>query len=892
MSNKKATLKINNSIVEFSEGQTILEVAKDAGIYIPTLCYIEGLTPYGGCRLCIVKVEGMRHYPPACTTPASKNMNIITKDEELQELRREVMKLILSEHPYSCLVCDNRNTCEEMRLSKDKAGRMLGCFSCFKKEVCEVREIVDYLGIDDIPYKMVYKNYPVKKEDPFIMMDYNLCILCGKCVRICNELRGIGAINFKNRGHDTCVSTAFDLLHLDSNCQFCGSCVDICPTGSLSSKNTKWFNKSSESTNSICRLCGVGCSFSYFSYEGKLVESIPTEESRSQVCMFGRFSTVAFNNGNDRLKNPLIKKNNDLIPSKWDEIYDFIKENLTKYKPEEIAIIASSDLSNESSYILSKFSKLVLKTDNILLSDFLRDKPISVWRKANSEGVFRNISYKGQKNPIVIKKDIKEGKIKALYLTERLENSELLKNIEFLIIQDIYPSDNLQYANAVLPTTTFIEDSGSCIDNKMNIKKFNKGASYVRNSLPDWKIFCELSQVIDESCKQDFGFSNPDEIFNEMVNNNSLIREESLIESKVSMEALGLDITPFELDVSKYIMDLVAIDSFKYRGEKISNHVADLKQLINFRNFRKSKEDVKHKKEGTLVSKFKVKSKEEIGLNVYKLVIEAPLLAKKAKPGNFIIVMKDETSERIPLTLSDWDDVEGTITVYIIDRGYSSSELIEISEGDYIYSVVGPLGNAFEIKNFGTVLLGGGCYGIGAIFPIARALKSVENKVIVVLESRNELTLYLEKEFENFADKVIYITADGSKGIKGRISTIETIINENKPIDQCFFVGCKHMMMEASNTTKKMGNIPTLVSMNTIMIDGTGMCGGCRLSLIEDGKEITKFACVDGPIFDGHLINWEELMSRLEQFNESEIEVYQNHSCRAIEKFITGETDE
>ena len=164
--------------------------------------------------------------------------------------------------------------------------------------------------------------------------------------------------------------------------------------------------------------------------------------------------------------------------------------------------------------------------------------------------------------------------------------------------------------------------------------------------------------------------------------------------------------------------------------------------------------------------------------------------------------------------------------------------------------------------------------------------------MIIALESRNELTLYLEKEFENFADKIIYITADGSKGIKGRISTIETIINENKPIDQCFFIGCKHMMMEAYNTTKRMGNIPTLVSMNTIMIDGTGMCGGCRLSLIENGKEITKFACVDGPIFDGHLINWEELMTRLEQFNEPEIEVYQNHSCKAIERFMTGEMDE
>ena len=157
------------------------------------------------------------------------------------------------------------------------------------------------------------------------------------------------------------------------------------------------------------------------------------------------------------------------------------------------------------------------------------------------------------------------------------------------------------------------------------------------------------------------------------------------------------------------------------------------------------------------------------------------------------------------------------------------------------------------------------------------------------MESRNKLQLYLEKEFEKFADKVIYLTSDGSKGIKGRINNIESIINEIKPLDLCFFVGCKHMMMEASNVTRKMGNIPTFVSMNTIMIDGTGMCGSCRVGIFREGKKETKFACIDGPIFDGHQVDWEELMSRLERFNEPEGEVYQNDSCKAIEKFFSSD---
>ena len=140
-SNSKKTLKINETEIEFFEGETILEVARKADIFIPTLCYIENLTPYGACRLCIVKVDGMKGYPTACSTPAQDNMKIITNDDELQELRREVLKLILSEHPYSCLVCDNKNKCEEDGRSESKAGRSFGCFFCSSKETCDLRKI-------------------------------------------------------------------------------------------------------------------------------------------------------------------------------------------------------------------------------------------------------------------------------------------------------------------------------------------------------------------------------------------------------------------------------------------------------------------------------------------------------------------------------------------------------------------------------------------------------------------------------------------------------------------------------------------------------------------------------------------------------------------------------
>jgi NAD(P)H-flavin reductase len=206
---------------------------------------------------------------------------------------------------------------------------------------------------------------------------------------------------------------------------------------------------------------------------------------------------------------------------------------------------------------------------------------------------------------------------------------------------------------------------------------------------------------------------------------------------------------------------------------------------------------------------------------------------------------------------------------------------------------VGPLGKEFPIEKYGTVLLGGGCYGIAAIYPIAKALKAVGNHVIMVLEAKSKKLFYLEKEIENIANEVVYCTSDGSKGIKGKIGTcLRFLIDQGKHIDKCHFVGCNYMMMEASNFTKMNGPISTSVLLKTIMIDGTGMCGGCRLTLIEGDKELTKFACVDGPIFDGHKVNWNELISRGQRFDYQETQIFQTHSCKATELLREAETNE
>lgn len=271
----------------------------------------------------------------------------------------------------------------------------------------------------------------------------------------------------------------------------------------------------------------------------------------------------------------------------------------------------------------------------------------------------------------------------------------------------------------------------------------------------------------------------------------------------------------------------------------------------------------------------KIVLKKQFSDKVFLFEIEAPLIAKSRKAGNFVIVRVGNNGERIPLTIADADKEKGTITIVVQKVGLSSSKLCALQEGEYITDVVGPLGNPTHIENFGTVICAGGGVGVAPMLPIIRALKAAGNRVLSVIAGRSKDLVILEDEVRGSSDQLIIMTDDGSKGEKGVVTVgIEKLINQEH-IDRVFAIGPPIMMKFCCLLTQKY-NIPTDVSLNTIMVDGTGMCGACRLSI--GGK--TKFVCIDGPEFDGALVDWDEMFKRMGTFKDAEreeMEHYEEH---------------
>lgn len=366
---KKVSITIDNRKVEAKAGLTILQAAREAGVDIPSLCALEHLPSYGACRLCVVEVDGIRGFPTSCTTPVEEGMVIRTDTAEVRTLRQEVLKLLLSEHPASCLFCGEKDDCTEFQGTIRKVGVTTGCHYCPNDTLCELQDIVEKVGLTETSYPVYYRNFPLEKEDPFYDRDYNLCILCGRCVRVCNDIRLNGTLSFKQRGKQTTIGPAFGRTHLEAGCEFCGACVAVCPTGALSAKVSKWSGKPDGIVESTCPYCPTGCTLDLKVKDGEVVDVSADYDSPTEhglICVKGRFAIPEYVMSPDRLAIPTILGPEGYDYINWNIALNQAAEKIKEAGAKGVCVVVSPDLSNEDLFTAQKFAREVIGTEAIL----------------------------------------------------------------------------------------------------------------------------------------------------------------------------------------------------------------------------------------------------------------------------------------------------------------------------------------------------------------------------------------------------------------------------------------------------------------------------------------------------------------------------------------------
>ena len=303
-------LTIDGADLSARDGSSVLDAARQNDIYIPHLCSHPELSPYGGCRLCLVEVDGVPGCPPACTTLVRDGMVVRTKTDAVQALRREVLQLMLSEHPASCLVCPEGTECASFQGTIRKVGVTTGCRYCPKDGVCELQAVAKSLGVTELTLPIAYRDLPVERDEEFYDRDYNLCIYCARCVRMCQEQRQAAVLSFRRRGALTTIGPAFAMSHFEAGCEFCGACVSVCPTGALAEKGRKWAGAAERLAASVCPLCSEQCDIQAVVVKDRVVGTLPPGDPREaggDLCVKGRFCLADLANHPDRLRVPTVR---------------------------------------------------------------------------------------------------------------------------------------------------------------------------------------------------------------------------------------------------------------------------------------------------------------------------------------------------------------------------------------------------------------------------------------------------------------------------------------------------------------------------------------------------------------------------------------------------------
>lgn len=340
-------ITLNGQKLSVENGKTILDAAREHGIQIPNLCHDDRLKPYGACRLCIVEVEGARAPLPACATKIQEGMVVNTETDAIANMRKVILELLLSDHPNDCMVCD-------------KCGD------------CKLQDLAYKYGVRESRYKG--ETHPEQDQDPnpMIKRDGSKCIMCGRCVRICDEVQGANAIDFQERGFRTKINTPFGMALPETSCVLCGQCVSTCPVGALTPTKPLGRSWETKKVDTICSYCGCGCTLTLHVKDDKIVEGVSTEPglgvNNGNTCLKGRFGSD-FVNHSDRLTTPLIKRNGKFEKASWDEAITYVADKLSGIKknhgPDSIAGMASAKCTDEENYVLQKFVRAVIGTNNV-----------------------------------------------------------------------------------------------------------------------------------------------------------------------------------------------------------------------------------------------------------------------------------------------------------------------------------------------------------------------------------------------------------------------------------------------------------------------------------------------------------------------------------------------
>ncbi len=341
-------LTIDGKQIEAENGKTLLQIARSKGINIPTLCYDKDLSIFGGCRLCVVEVEGFNNLVASCSVKAEDGMVVETESERVIAARRTILELLLENHPNDCLTCEEAGHCElqnhayryQVRFPENGGER---------------------------------KDYPIESLNPVMERDQSKCILCGKCVRVCREVQCTTAIEFIGRGFESKIATGFDSPIDEKNCRLCGQCITMCPTGAITNKQFNGIRhfEPIKKTRTTCPFCGTGCNFDINTQDGKVIGVTPTDDAPVNgraLCVKGRYHTDLITS-EDRLTKPLIKKDGEFVESSWEEAMALVIKNLKEIKeehgPDSIAGLSSARCTNEDNFVFQKMFRAAIGTNNI-----------------------------------------------------------------------------------------------------------------------------------------------------------------------------------------------------------------------------------------------------------------------------------------------------------------------------------------------------------------------------------------------------------------------------------------------------------------------------------------------------------------------------------------------